>query len=195
MAGSDMNTRTCIVDREERPAEELIRFVLGPDNLVYPDLKGKLPGRGVWVGCARTKVKTAIEKGMFARGFKAKAKAEDSLPDLIAQLMEADCISTLGLAKKAGLLVTGFDKVNGLIRTGQAAAVVHSSQAAEDGVNKLAQAARAVEMPVPVIRDFDGEELDAALGLGNVTHIGLAEGKLTRKFVDLSARLRRYREI
>ncbi len=194
MTGLDMNPRTCIVDRQEHPKEAMIRFVLGPDDLVYPDLKNKLPGRGVWVGCSRSKVETAIGKGLFARGFKQKANPVENLAETVDSIMEADCMATLGLAKKAGLLVAGYDKVNALIRTGQVAAIVHSRQAAQDGVGKLAQAARVTEMHVPVIRDFDGEKLDMALGLGNVTHIGLSGGKLTDKFVKQCARLKDYRE-
>jgi len=69
--------RRCIVERVSADKNQLIRFVLGPDNLVYADIKGNLPGRGVWVGAKKELVEQAIAKNLFARGFKAGCKIPD----------------------------------------------------------------------------------------------------------------------
>ena len=76
--------RTCIVTRAALPAAELIRFVLGPDDRVFADLKHKLPGRGVWVTARRDLVQEAVKRRLFARAFKAEVKVGATLADDIA---------------------------------------------------------------------------------------------------------------
>jgi predicted RNA-binding protein YlxR (DUF448 family) len=73
--------RTCIVSRTVRPSAELIRFVLGPENQVFPDLKQKLPGRGVWVTARRDAVEEAVRRRLFSRALKTDAKAPTTLAD------------------------------------------------------------------------------------------------------------------
>jgi len=103
--------RTCIVTRAERPPEEMIRFVLAPDGTVTPDLRRRLPGRGVWTTATADVVAQAARRKAFDRGFRGKAIVPNDLPARIDRLMEVDCLQSLSLANKAGLVTTGFAKV------------------------------------------------------------------------------------
>ena len=131
-----------VVTRQIRAPDELIRFVLGPDNAVVPDLKRKLPGRGVWVGLSRALVAQAVKKQLFSRGLRQKASASPDLPDLIETLLRRDAAQGLALANKAGLVTTGFAKVESAIASGKIAALVHAVDGAPDGKRKLRQALR-----------------------------------------------------
>ena len=105
--------RRCIATREVRSVSDLIRFVLGPDGAVVPDIRAKLPGRGVWVANSRAVLETAIAKKLFARAFKGKAAVPENLAAQVADLLRRDALQMLSLANKAGAVTTGFAKIEG----------------------------------------------------------------------------------
>jgi predicted RNA-binding protein YlxR (DUF448 family) len=189
--------RTCIVTREVRSPEALIRFVVGPDGAVVPDLRHRLPGRGAWVTLSADKVREAARKGLFARAFKAKVKVPAGLADDLEAALRQELRQALSLANKAGAVITGFAKVEGAIAAGEVAALIHAAEAAEDGRRKLAGALRRrlgeAISTVPVIDDLAGPELDLALGRPNVIHAAVAAGPGGDGFLARWRRLRSYR--
>ncbi len=134
--------RTCIVTRRKGDPAAMIRFVLGPDATVVPDIRRKLPGRGVWVGGHGSLVAQAARKGAFARGFKAKVAVPAALAAETEELLARDCLQALSMANKAGVVVAGFAKVEAALAGGTVAALLHASEAGEDGVRKIDGAAR-----------------------------------------------------
>jgi predicted RNA-binding protein YlxR (DUF448 family) len=188
--------RTCIVTRQVLPVADLMRFVLGPDAAVVPDLKRTLPGRGVWVTATRDAVATAAKKRLFGRGFGEEARADPDLADRIERLMLDATLGTLGLARKAGQVVLGFAKVEAAIGAGGLGALVHASEAAPDGLHKLAAALRrrsGEESGIPVVRSFSGAQLDLALGRSNVVHAAVLAGRAGEIFIERHNALERYR--
>jgi predicted RNA-binding protein YlxR (DUF448 family) len=186
--------RTCIVTREVRPAAELIRFVLGPDGDVYPDLKHKLPGRGVWVTARADMVDEAVRRRLFSRAFKREVKAAPTLSATIGEALRTDLRQALSLANKAGAVISGFAKVEGAIAEKPLAALIHAAEAAEDGRRKLAGALRKrfgdAISNVPVITDLSNDELGLALGRSHVIHAALVAGAGSDGFLT---RWHRYR--
>ncbi len=189
--------RTCIVTRRTAPPAELIRFVVGPDDQVVPDLKGNLPGRGAWVTAKAEAVKEAVKRRAFTRAFKAEVRAAPDLADQIEEALRRDLRQALSLANKAGAVVSGFTKVEIVIREGGIAALIHSAEAAEDGRRKLAGALRKrygdAISGIPVIAELTGEELDLALGRSHVIHAGLVAGAGSDGFLARLGRLRAFR--
>ena len=122
----------CIVTREVKPTDELVRFVLAPDHSVVPDLQRDLPGRGVWVSADSRSVEAAVTKNTFARGFKCGARAGADLVDMVGMLLARKALGLLSLAQKAGLVRTGFVKVQKLLEERRAAVLLHAS----DGVRR-----------------------------------------------------------
>ncbi len=172
----------------------MIRFVMGPDEAVVPDIKRKLPGRGVWVSLAKSSVEQAVQKGLFSKGFKAKLKPDETLPDLVEALLRRQSLDYLGLARKAGQLATGLAKVEALTREGAVSAIVHSAEAASDGRSKLEHAIKVSgQKNVEVFRSFTGAELDEITGMGNVTHIGLERSDLTGHFIFAAKKFETYK--
>ncbi|GJE25975.1 RNA-binding protein [Methylobacterium organophilum] len=190
--------RTCIVTRTVQSPDAMLRFVLGPEGEVVPDLRAKLPGRGAWVGASRALVEQAVKRKAFQRAFKSSAvKAAPDLADRIAEALRADLRQGIALANKAGCLVTGFSKVEAEIggREG-VAALIHASDASADGRRKLAAALRRRYgddiFRIPAVDDLSSAELDVALGRDHVIHAALVAGAGTTGCLARWRRLRAF---
>jgi uncharacterized protein len=191
--------RMCAVSREVRPIDELIRFVVSPDGTVVPDLKRKLPGRGLWVSASRARVAEAVRRNQFSRGFKRDIRASKTLPEDTENLLVRSVIEGLAMGAKAGQAVSGFGKVEDALRAGQAAALLHASDGSPDGIRKLdaivrQRAGNNGESPeIPVLTILTSEQLDLALGRSNVIHAALLAGPAGKTFLSRSQILVRYR--
>lgn len=194
--GSAATERLCALTREVMPVAELIRFVIGPDGSVVPDIKKKLPGRGVWIKADRTSLAEAIRRKTFARSFKRDVRATAELVDLTDRLLERAALEALSIANKAGRVVTGFAKVEAAAAGSPMSALLHASEAGADGVRKLHAAMRRREpgeAEIMVLTLFSGPDLDLALGRSNVVHAALLAGPETQRFIARVARLTRFR--
>jgi predicted RNA-binding protein YlxR (DUF448 family) len=195
-AAENSPERTCIVTRTKALPGDMIRFVAGPGAIVVPDIRRKLPGRGVWVlGCADL-VERAVRGQAFSRGLKMQVTASPDLPLAIEKELTRDCLQALSLANKAGLVVTGFAKVEEAIVSGSVAGLVHAAGCSADGVRKLDQVLYrrfGDERARPSISMFGSSELDLALGRTNVIHAALAEGAASEGFLARCQRLTRFR--
>jgi predicted RNA-binding protein YlxR (DUF448 family) len=156
---------------------KLIRFVAGPEARVVPDLGRKLPGRGLWVAASREAVETAARKGLFARAAKAKLAAQPDLADQVAALLHSRLLAGLGLARKAGDLTFGFEKVLAVVGQGKAAWLIEASDGAEDGRRKVLAAARRASSQPRLLAAFSSSELSLALGAPNVIHTAFLAGR------------------
>jgi uncharacterized protein len=191
------NERLCIATRTAKPVDDMIRFVVGPDGAVVPDIKRKLPGRGVWVTAQRAAVGEAVKRHAFARGFKSAVRVAPELADLTERLLERSTLDALAVAGKAGQAVAGFGKVEAALARERVVAVLHAADAGADGVHKLDAAVRrrlgAESAKIAVIRDFSSAQLDLALGRSNVVHAALLAGTASDTFLARCTRLMRFR--
>jgi uncharacterized protein len=191
--------RMCAVSREVRPIDELIRFVVSPQGDVIPDLKRKLPGRGLWVSASRRTVAEAVRRHQFSRGFKRDVRVAETLPADTEALLVRSATEALAMAAKARQVVSGFAKVEGLLEQGKAEALIHASDGAADGIRKLdaiaGQRSRNIgESPgLAIVTVLTSAELDLALGRSNVIHAALLAGPASRTFLSRCQTLVRYR--
>ena len=186
--------RTCIVTRVSGPPEGMIRFVRGPEGSVVPDLRRKLPGRGVWVTASAETVAAAVKKGAFTRGFKQPATPAPSLVHDLDVLLERDALQALSLANKAGAVTSGSTRVEAAITNEGWTVLVHATDAARDGRRKLDQvlARMTAARGEPVIL-FDSAQLGLALGRPHVIHAALATGPATDAFLARCRKLSLFR--
>ena len=193
----EMNDRTCIVTRKHAEPDDLIRFVVGPDSAVVPDLKRTLPGRGCWVSAERLYVDKAAAKGHFARAFKRQVVVPPDLGAMVDALLAKAVLGSLGLARKAGMVALGAAKVDGAVRSGKAIVVLHAAEASEDGVRKISQARRATVHlggpAIPAYKLFAEAELGLALGGANVIHAAVLASDAGRAVLRRMVALDRYR--
>jgi uncharacterized protein len=187
--------RLCVATREVRPVSDLIRFVIGPEGDAVPDLKRKLPGRGVWVTATREVLGEAIKRKAFARGFKREVRLPADLLERTGRLLEQSALDALAIAAKAGSVVSGFAKVENALAHDHVIAVLHAADAAPDGVRKLNAALHRSPKagPVEVIQALSGAQLDLALARPNVIHAALLAGPVSDTFLARLQRLERFR--
>lgn len=177
--------RRCIATGEVRPAAELIRFVVGPGDMIVPDLLGKLPGRGIWVSADRAALELAVKKRLFARGAKQAVTLPDDLVGQIETGLLRRVTDGLALARKAGDAIAGYEKVKSWLDSGEATVLIQASDGSERGKTKLR------------MRPEDGEyigcltanELGLAFGREHVIHGALRAGGLTSRVVEDAAKL------
>ena len=177
--------RRCIVTGASEPKERMIRFVAGPDQQVVPDLEERLPGRGMWLSARRDVVNTAVAKGTFSKAARRKIEVPADLADRLEALLRRRCLDILGLARRAGQVVSGYDKVRTELKAGRGAVILAASDGAEDGVSKIG----ALAPDLPVVRVLSALELGAAFGRDHTVHGVLTRGRLAALLLTESARL------
>lgn len=165
-----------------------MRFVLSPDGIVAPDFSEKLPGRGAWVTARRDRVDAAVQRRLFARAFKAPAETPADLGAQVDAGLAKAALSALGLARRCGDALTGFEKVRAALKGAKAAVLIAASDGADDGCEKLAALAGRAERYAL----FSRLELSAALGQDAV-HAAIAAGPSAVRFRKAADRLAAYR--
>ena len=182
--------RKCIVSGEVLPVEKLIRFGVSPDKEICPDLANKLPGRGIWITADRDAVQTAVTKGLFRKAARAKVSCADDLTDRIDALFVKRIQSLLGFARKAGQVVTGFEKVEAALTKGCAAYVLQASDGSIDGCAKIKRLCG----DVPVYTVLTADEMAQAVGAGICVHAALTAGGAAENLVAEIKRLAAFRQ-
>ena len=189
-----MGLRDATIERERRDLvthqvmdeSRLIRFVAGPDGAVVPDLARRLPGRGLWVAADRASVEAAVKKNLFSRAAKAPLKPAADLAELVATLLARRCLDQLGLARREGVLISGFEKAAAAIRSGKAAWLIEAADGSADGRGKLLALLKHQTPPPKVCGLFGADDLSLALGLENAIHaVLLAGGRADRWTIEV----------
>jgi len=179
--------RRCIVTRESLPKEEMLRFVVGPDQALVPDLAGRLPGRGMWLKAAPGVLETALKKGSFHRAAKAQVKWPENFPAMLAAMLEQRLMDMLGMARRAGQSVAGWQKVQEWLVAGRVGLLVEAT----DG--SPAERARLIGgSQLPVILALPSETLGRVFGRGGAVHVAVAKGRLAESISREAARLKAF---
>lgn len=168
--------RKCIVTGDVKEKTDLLRFVVTPELLVVPDLSKKLPGKGIYVTNSRQVLETAVQKNLFAKASKLRAKTDKTLVETVERVLQKRALDAVSLAKKAGILVLGLEKVLEVLKKGKVAFIVEAKDAGDDGKNRIALAAKDLE----VFRLFSVEELDKALNKVNTVHAALVKSEMAQ---------------
>lgn len=185
-----LRERRCIVTGETCAEARLIRFVVGPDDAIVADLAAKLPGRGIWVTAERA----LIAKAPFAKAAKQKVKVPSDLADHVERLIVRRMQDDLGLARRSGAVVTGFDSVAEMLQSAHTPAVlIEARDGAADGRRKLCNLARAKGLEPALLDCLDNAELSVALGRENVIHAALKSGQLAQRLIFEAGRLSGFR--
>lgn len=187
--------RRDIVSGEVMAEAKLVRFVAGPDGVVFPDVARKLPGRGMWVAADRASVETAAKKNAFSRSAKTKLSAPADLADMVEKLLTKRVLDALGLARRSGDLTSGFEKVMAAVRGGKAAWLIEASDGAADGRSKILNLARHMTPQPRVLGVFTSAELGLALGAENVIHTAFLGGRSAKSWTQDVERLAGFRPL
>ena len=177
--------RRCIVTAKVQPVERMIRFVVGPDQQLVPDLEARLPGRGMWLSARRDVVNTAVAKAHFAKAARRRVVVPPDLADRLEFLLRRRCLDLLGLARRAGQAVAGYEKVRAELKSGRGAVLLAASDGAAGGVEKI----RALAPALPLVSVLGATELGWVFGRGHTVHGLLLPGKLAARLCREAERL------
>ncbi|MDA5194618.1 DUF448 domain-containing protein [Govanella unica] len=193
--------RRCLVTGDSGPTGGLVRFAIDPAGRVVPDLAGRLPGRGYWLGASRATVDLAVKKRLFTKAAGRAGKfgagkelsadqivADPALGQQVTDLLTKSCLHLLGLARRVGLVELGFEKVRESLVANPAMVLITAADGALDGRGKLIRPGRRV------VALFTREELSLALGRENVVHAALRPEGLGAKFLVELDRLSGFRD-
>ncbi len=182
---NDEPERKCIVSGESQPKAGLVRFCVGPDNVLVPDVLGKLPGRGIYVAADRAAITKAATKGLFARAARQALTVPPDLADMVEELLARRVVDLVSMARKASGAVMGFEKVKDWLVKGRAKILIQSSDGSERGKEKLHPPGG----PETYITVLSAQELGLAFGRERAIHAALGAGGLTTRVVEEAARL------
>jgi uncharacterized protein len=167
----------------------LLRFVVGPGEEIVPDIAERLPGRGLWLTPQRDIVEQAVKKRLFARAARRPVAVPAALADRLEAMLAKRCIETLGLARRAGLAVAGFERVAEAARGGRLSALVAASDGAPGGRSQLQGLGR----QLPLVGVLTADELGAAFGRDRVVNAALGSGPLCRRLLSDAQKLAGFR--
>ena len=186
--------RMCAATRAVRPVSELIRFVVGPEGEAVADVKGKLPGRGIWITGTRDALSEAIKRKAFARGYKREVRLPLDFVARTERLLESAVLDALAVAGKAGLVAAGYVKAEKALEAGDVVALLHAAEASPEGTRKLDAVCRRQSGRPPVVIGFlTSAQLDLALNRPNVIHAALLAGPGSETILARCRRLERFR--
>jgi uncharacterized protein len=183
--------RMCAATGEVKSVDHMIRFVIAPDQTVIPDLRRRLPGRGIWITATRQALELAVSRKSFARSFKRDISAAGDLVQMTERLLEQAALDALAMAHKAHNVAIGFGRIDLALGRDRVVALIHAVEAAPEGMRKLSAALNRREdaAGVAVIDGFSSAQLDLALGRSNVIHAALLAGPESETFLARAARL------
>ena len=168
--------RKDIVSGQVMDGKDLLRFTVTPDNQVVPDFKSRLPGRGIYVSCSLSALKTAIAKSLFSKSVKKNVRATNDLIPMVENILKKKGLESICLAKKAGCLITGFDKVSEALKKEKVAFLLEARDAGADGHGKMLSLAKGLDVFVL----YDIEELDKALDKVNTVHVAFLKSNMSK---------------
>lgn len=182
---TDGPDRKCIATGEVQPRFGLIRFVMGPERQIVPDILGKLPGRGIYVAADRAALETAVKKKLFARAAKGQVVLPDGLVEEVERQLARRVVDLISLQRKGGRAVAGYEKVKAWLQQEEAEVLIQASDGSDRGKSKLS---------TPHYGHYIGwltaDELGLAFGRQTVIHGALASGGLTKRVVEEAQRLK-----
>mgnify|MGYP000002164237 FL=1 len=156
-----------------------MRFVVGPDGVIVPDIAERLPGRGLWLSASRDIIDEACAKNVFSKAARGQVKIPDGLSDRVEKLLRQRCLEIFGLARRAGQMVGGYEKVRSYLKAETAGVLIAANDGAADGRSKIS----ALAPEIPLVECFSGGELGAAIGRDRLVHAVVAEGGFARSLL------------
>jgi len=164
----------------------MIRSVIGPDRAVVPDLAARLPGRGIWLSAAKDVVETARLRGAFAKAARGPVTVPPDLLEMLQAALVRRISESLGLARRAGQAVAGFEKAREWLRDGRAGLVV---QAADGSAEERARFLSSARGTMAVHAPLSAVALGVVFGRDRAVHVVVAAGALAERIGVDCARL------
>jgi uncharacterized protein len=181
--------RRCIVTGEIRDRSSLLRFIVGPNGELVADMASRLPGRGFWLTPRRDILERAIARQLFARSARRAITTPAGFADDVEMLLVRRCVDGIGLGRRAGVAVAGFEKACEAVRTGKVSLLLLALDGAEGGRRKMRGLARG--LPVAVV--LTAAEMGAIFGRDHVVNIAIGDGRLANRLIAAAEKIAGFR--
>ncbi len=181
--------RRCLGTGEVRPRAGMLRFVVAPDPALglVPDLAGDLPGRGLWVSADRSALERALARNAFARAARGPLRIAPDLAARVEAGLVRRLVDWLGLARRAGAAVAGFEKTRAALARGRLVLIVAANDASP------AESARLAGPEIPRLGLLTRDELGQAFGRDALVNIGILNAGWAERLTTEHARLAGFR--
>ncbi|WP_284258608.1 RNA-binding protein [Acidocella aquatica] len=173
--------RRCLVRRESFAREAMLRFVAGPERQLVFDVSATLPGRGMWLSASGDVIETALKRGVFPRAAKQQLVVAPNLASQVETALIQRIFDLVGLARRSGAAIAGFEKAREWLTSGKAGLVL---QAVDGSVEERARFVGGRE--VPVVAVFSAARLGKIFGREQAVHVVIAPGRLA-KMIEIEA--------
>ena len=209
--------RRCIVTRERHERARMIRFVVGPGDVIVPDLAARLPGRGIWLSARGDVLETARRKGAFARAARGRVTLPPDLAAIVETGLTRRAAELIGFARRAGEAVAGFGKARDWLEQGRCGLLVQARDGSEEECRRLrsgfevvgddgtpdegiaprveAATAGRAGRTVKVATPLDAATLGAVFGRDHIVHVAIAPGRLAGSIATEARRLSGFRQV
>jgi uncharacterized protein len=187
--GNAKSQRRCIATGEIHDRSSLLRFVVGPNGELVPDMASRLPGRGLWLTPRRDILERAIARRLFARSARRAVKTPSGFADRVEALLVQGCLDAIGLGRRAGHAVAGFEKVREAVRTGKATLLLLALDGTEGGRWKIRTLGRG--LPVAIV--LTAAEMGAIFGRDHVVNIAVGDGRLSDRLITVAQKIAGFR--
>lgn len=164
--------RRCLATGDRLPPERMLRFVVDPEGRLVADFARRLPGRGLWLTAEAAIVRRAVAKNLFAKAARRAVVLPDDLPGQLARTARQRFLDQLGLARRAGALVSGYTAVREALGARRVRLLIEAADGAEEGRRKLQAAAGGA---VATLGGFSAADLGQALGRDIAVHLAVTE--------------------
>jgi hypothetical protein len=181
--------RRCIVTRERLPKERMIRFVIGPGHTLVPDVAARLPGRGMWLSARGDVLEAARTRDAFARAARSPVRAPQDLADRVRAGIIQRIEELLGLARRAGQAVAGFDRAREWVRSGRVGLILQASDGSTEERRRFLGGIEAGRTGMAVLAPLPAARLGAVFGRDRAVHVAVAPGKLAELLTQEVGRL------
>lgn len=180
--------RRCLVSSVTGDRSRMVRFVVGPDDNILADVDARLPGRGFWLCADRDMINTAAARNAFSRAAKASVSVPSDLADQVERVLAKRCLDRIGLARRAGELVAGFERVKawlGSLKGDSHEGVLLTAFDGRDQIQARAPGLLRIDL-------FSADELGGALGRERTVH-AVVFGRSAARLRDDVTRLAGFR--
>ncbi|MBL0225585.1 MAG: DUF448 domain-containing protein [Geobacteraceae bacterium] len=183
--------RSCLGCRLTRDRDALIRFVLSPQGELVPDIEAKLPGRGAYTCISEPCLKAALKQRQFSRAFKQEVvtAAPDEMAGQVVGIMQRRILGYIGLANRAGQVISGGSLVSDAIRGGSKPGLILVATDVSESIGEKIELLAGVNRIV-CFRIMKKEDFGAILGKAPRSAVAIRVGGFV---AQLAHEIERYR--
>ena len=183
--------RSCLGCRQSRDRDALIRFVLSPQGELVADLEAKLPGRGAYTCVSAACLQAALKQRQFSRAFKREVvtATPDEMSGQVGDIMQRRILSYIGLANKAGQVVSGGSLVSDAIRSGHKPGLIMVAADVSEAIGEKIELLAAVHR-IACFRIMGKDDYGAILGKAPRSAVAIRTGGFV---AQLTYEIERYR--